>query len=118
MANCRVQVGPKCTELKVKKPEEFAFNPRQLLCDIVDVYLHLSADKKHPEFVAAVGRDGRSYDRKHFEKAASILVSKGVKSERDVQKLLDFVERIEESLREDKKQEEAMGEAPDEVTAA
>ena len=107
-------VGPKCTDLKVKNPEKYGFKPKDLLRDIVDVYINLSSDPKRGEFVTAVARDGRSYNRKHFEKAASILLSKAVKTEGEVQMVLAFMERCESVLKQDLLEEEEMGDVPDE----
>ena len=56
-------VGPKCSNLKVQNPEEYRFNPRNLLADILKVYLNFSV---RAEFVASVGRDTRSYNKDLF----------------------------------------------------
>lgn len=70
-------VGPKCTELKVRNPEKYFFNPKELLGHIIDIYLHLH----RPLFVAAVAKDGRSYSRDLFEKAKRILRKTMIRSE-------------------------------------
>jgi ubiquitin conjugation factor E4 B len=63
--------GPKCSELKVKNPEKYRFEPKSLLHDLVLVFLHLA---HRPEFVQAVATDERSYNAEVFAKAASILL--------------------------------------------
>uniref|UniRef100_A0A7E4VZH7 U-box domain-containing protein n=1 Tax=Panagrellus redivivus TaxID=6233 RepID=A0A7E4VZH7_PANRE len=58
--------GPKCTELKVKDDKRrFNWDPRRLLRQIVDIYLHLASE----EFATAVGGDERSYTPEQFELA-------------------------------------------------
>lgn len=112
--NLVMLVGPKCTELKVNNPEKFHFNPKTLLSDIVDIYLHLSPNAARNEFAMAVARDGRSYQKSCFEKAAHILLTKGVKPEDEVNKLLEFLDRCQKVVRDDLEAEEEMGDVPDE----
>lgn len=103
-------VGPKCTELKVKNPEKYHFQPRKLLSEIIDVYLHLNSDT----FVEAVARDGRSYKKEYFSRAASILQKHGLKSLDDIHALERFVTRVELAVQTGIEEEEEMGEAPEE----
>lgn len=103
-------VGPKCTELKVKNPEKYHFQPRKLLSEIIDVYLHLNSDT----FVEAVARDGRSYRKEYFSRAASILQKHGLKSLDDIHALERFVTRVELAVQTGIEEEEEMGEAPEE----
>lgn len=103
-------VGPKCTELKVKNPERYHFNPRKLLSEIIDIYLHLNTDT----FVEAVARDGRSYKKEYFSRAASILQKHGLKPLDDIHALEQFVNRVERAVQTGVEEEEEMGEVPDE----
>ncbi|KAI3636711.1 hypothetical protein MIR68_004978 [Amoeboaphelidium protococcarum] len=113
--NLVILVGPKCTELKVQNPEKYSFKPRILLSEIIDIYLHLSREKTGlKDFVQAVTRDGRSYNKMYFEKAAHILQSKAVKSMDEVGKLSKFVQDCEQVKAEDQQEEEDLGEVPDE----
>ena len=68
--NLNSLVGPKCTELKVKSPEKYQFNPKKLLRDIIGIYVHLA---HRDEFILATAKDTRSYNKALFIKAASIL---------------------------------------------
>ena len=45
--------GPKCKNLKVKNPEKYGWEPRILLGQLADIYLHLDCDL----FAAALARD-------------------------------------------------------------
>lgn len=103
-------VGPKCTELKVKNPEKYHFRPRNLLSEIIDVYLNLNSDT----FVASVARDGRSYRKEYFSKAASILQKHNLKSADEISALGKFVSRVERSVQSTEEEEEELGEVPDE----
>ncbi|CAG8526533.1 3489_t:CDS:10 [Diversispora eburnea] len=98
-------VGPKCTELKVKNPEKYRFQPRELLSQLINIYLNL-CDRK--EFIQAVARDGRSYHKDHFSKAAGILLKKNLKSEKDVEKLKEFVDNVEEVVKNEAAKEEEL----------
>lgn len=103
-------VGPKCTELKVANPEKYHFQPRKLLSEIMDVYLNLNSTT----FVEAVARDGRSYRKEYFSKAASILQKHGLKSIDDIRALEKFVNRVELAIQSGVEEEEELGEVPDE----
>ncbi|KAJ1504297.1 hypothetical protein HMI54_007245 [Coelomomyces lativittatus] len=109
--NLQAMVGPKCTELKVKSPDKYRFFPKKLLSDLVDIYLNLSG---FSEFIHAVARDGRSYKRVWFQKAAGALLKTGQKSQSDIDLLSQFVEAVEAALLEESKEEEELGEIPDE----
>lgn len=63
--NLRQLCGPKCSDLKVRSPAKYGWDPRRLLGQIFDIYLHLSCD----EFAAALASDERSFQKKLFEDA-------------------------------------------------
>ncbi|KAI7901309.1 ubiquitin elongating factor core-domain-containing protein [Cokeromyces recurvatus] len=103
-------VGPKCTDLKVANPEKYYFQPRKLLSEIIDIYLNLNSQT----FVEAVARDGRSYRKEYFSKAASILQKHALKSMDDISALESFVNRVEIAVQSGVEEEEELGEVPDE----
>ncbi|KAI8982485.1 ubiquitin elongating factor core-domain-containing protein [Mycotypha africana] len=103
-------VGPKCTELKVANPEKYHFQPRKLLSEIIDIYLNLNSET----FVQAVARDGRSYRKEYFSKAASILQKHGLKPLDDIHALQSFVGQVELAVQSGVEEEEELGEAPEE----
>lgn len=109
--NLDALVGPRCSELKVKNPEKYKFQPRELLADILDVYLSLS---EQGEFARAVASDGRSYKKELFEKAAKIATKYHLlKSDNEVERLRLFVVKVEE-MKATIEAEEDLGEVPDE----
>lgn len=110
--NLEALVGPKCTNLRVREPEKLKFNPKELLGNVLQVFINLS-DRE--EFVNAVAADGRSYSKELFEHACRIAVGRGIKTEREVQVLRAFVVNVE--LAKDALQEEEdLGDVPDEYT--
>ncbi|CCU97361.1 unnamed protein product [Malassezia sympodialis ATCC 42132] len=108
--NLDVLVGPRCQELKVQDPKKVGFDPKSLLSEILAVFLNLAP---HREFVVAIARDGRSYRREIFSKAASIAQRHMLKSPADIDTLADLVERVEKAKQEDADEEEDLGEVPD-----
>ncbi|KAI0061420.1 hypothetical protein BV25DRAFT_1805616 [Artomyces pyxidatus] len=108
--NLDALVGPKCQDLRVKNKEKYHFNPRQLLSDILQVYLNLG---DQGEFVQAVAGDGRSYRKELFEKAAYIAARNNLKSPSEIEHLRQFVVKVEEAKATIEAEEE-LGEIPDE----
>ena len=108
--NLSVMVGPKCSNLKVENPEKYGFNPKEKLKSLCDIYINLSSQ---PEFVVAVSRDGRSFDRKYFKKAEDVLLRNFVDA-RSVDKLADFANKAESQRQADEDEEMELGEIPDE----
>ncbi|KAJ1928958.1 Ubiquitin conjugation factor E4 [Tieghemiomyces parasiticus] len=109
--NLQTMVGPRCTELKVRDPERYRFQPRVLLSHLIDVYLCLADDAG---FVRAVAADERSYSRAWFDKAARILDRFGLKSPTDLDKLHAFVDRVEAAAQEHQRVDEGIEDIPDE----
>jgi ubiquitin conjugation factor E4 B len=109
--NLSALVGPKCTELKVKNPDKYHFEPKKLLSNIVDVFLNLS---ESPEFARAVAKDGRSYRKEWFQKAAGAMLKTGAKSSFDIDRLAAFVDNVEIALKSEAQQEEELGDIPEE----
>ncbi|KAI9016597.1 ubiquitin elongating factor core-domain-containing protein [Hyaloraphidium curvatum] len=109
--NLAALVGPRCTELKVQNPQKYRFDPKRMLSELVRTYLHL---EHRDEFVQAVARDGRSYHKRHFDRAASILMRNNLLKREDADTLAAFVARVESVSKHDTAAEEDLGEVPDE----
>ncbi|KAL0082191.1 ubiquitin elongating factor core-domain-containing protein [Phycomyces blakesleeanus] len=103
-------VGPKCTGLNVKNRKKYHFEPRALLSQIIDIYLNLNSQT----FIEAIARDGRSYRKEYFSKAASILLKHGLKQTDDIAALELIVRKVEEAVRSGAEEEEELGDVPDE----
>lgn len=59
-------------KFKIKNPERFSFEPKQLLVNLITMYANMSHLSK---FRDSVIKDGRSYSNETFEKAVKILNS-------------------------------------------
>jgi len=91
--NLDALVGPRCQDLKVKNPEKYRFNPRELLGEILQVFINLS---DQGAFVRAVAGEGRSYRKELFERGAGIARKFALKSETEIEQLRLFVVKVEE----------------------
>lgn len=111
--NLEALVGPKKSSLKVDNPEEYGWNPRQMLAELTDVYLNLQ-DKQ--SFIDAVATDGRSYRPDYWMEAHKIMAKFYLKN--DVQlKQWEAMSRNISTAKESADMEEAdLGEYPDEYT--
>ncbi|KAI0004607.1 ubiquitin elongating factor core-domain-containing protein [Russula compacta] len=108
--NLDALVGPRCNDLRVDNREKYHFNPRQLLSDVVQVYLNLSDEDA---FIRAVAGDGRSYRKELFEQAAKICSKNNLKSPTEVEQLGLFVVKVE-AAKATLEAEEDLGDIPDE----
>ncbi|RMZ89405.1 hypothetical protein DV736_g3364, partial [Chaetothyriales sp. CBS 134916] len=108
--NLDAMVGPKRESLKVENLQEYNFNPRALLSEIVDVYLNLM---NKDNFILAVARDGRSYKPANFAAAARILKEKMLKSAEELVKWRELVDKIAKAKQDDDNVEAELGDIPD-----
>lgn len=109
--NLDALVGPKRSNLAVERPEDYGFNPRTLLSEIVDVYLNLGTKEG---FRIAVARDGRSYKPANFETAINILKQRGLKSPDEMDRFSALASAIARHKEEEEEAEQDLGEIPDE----
>lgn len=109
--NLDVMVGPKNTNLNIEDRQDYGFNPKALLSEIVDVYLNLH-DKEN--FVFAVARDGRSYKPSNFEKATALMKRHSLKSAQDIAAWTALGEKFKRAKEVDEQAEEDLGEVPEE----
>ena len=59
-------------KFKIKNPERFYFEPKELLVNLITMYSNMSHLEDFKQYVV---RDGRSYSEETFEKALKILNS-------------------------------------------
>lgn len=109
--NLSIMVGPKCSNLKVRDPTKYDFDPKRTLSDLCEIYCNLSNQQK---FLVAVARDGRSFDIKYFKKAERILSTRTFTSPKLIANLIRFAEKAESQKHEDEDEELELGEIPDE----
>lgn len=109
--NLDALAGPKQSNLRVENPQEYNFNPKQLISDIVDVYLNLGSK---PSFQLAVVRDGRSYKPANFTQASYILSKFVLKSPAEIAAWDTLAATFQKVKEADDQAEEDLGEIPDE----
>lgn len=110
--NLESLVGPKCRELKVKNPSKYSFDPKSLLKSLSTVYINLSSQS---EFVSAVAKDNRSFNKDLFERAVHVLSNKtGLVNESFGKKLLKFATDAHQQKLTEEEEDLEMGDVPEE----
>lgn len=108
--NLQQLCGPKCNNLKVWNPTKYGWEPRRLLGQIIDIYLHLSCD----QFAGALAADERSFQKHLFEDAASRVVRLGIRSAVEVEKFRALIQIAAEIYVANQQNEDDYADAPDE----
>lgn len=112
--NLETMVGPKSSNLKVEgMREEYKFDPRGLLGDIMTVYCNLSGKQN---FVNAIARDARSYKPANFTKAAEIMRRHVYKSPEELRVWDQLAASVAAAKAAEEEEEQDLGEIPDEFT--
>ena len=109
--NLDAMVGPKSSQLKVQNRDEYHFNPKALLGEIVAVYLNL---QNKESFVLAVARDGRSYKPENFETATTILRKWSLKSPQEMHDWQALGAKFKKAKELEDQAEQDLGDIPDE----
>ncbi|OXU26331.1 hypothetical protein TSAR_003121 [Trichomalopsis sarcophagae] len=108
--NLQQLCGPKCKNLKVRKPQKYGWEPRALLGHIVDIYLHLDCHK----FAAALASDERSFSKELFAEAAGKLERSAIKSAAEIERFVALAEKAAQIASDNRAREEDYNDAPDE----
>lgn len=108
--NLHVLAGPRCQDLKVKEPEKYHFKPKELLSDVLQIFLQLGP---HTAFQTAVAKDGRSYSQDLFQRATRIARKTAIKTDEELNEIAAMVSRVE-VIKAAEEADEALGEIPDE----
>jgi ubiquitin conjugation factor E4 B len=83
--------GVKCKDLKVKNPEKYGWEPKRLLDQLTNIYLHLDTEK----FAQAVAGDERSYKKQLFTDARNSLARAATKTEVELRHWEEMSAKIE-----------------------
>jgi ubiquitin conjugation factor E4 B len=108
--NLEALVGPKKANLKVKNPEDYGWNPRQMLSEVTDVYLNLQTKQS---FIIAVATDGRAYRAEYWAEAHRLLTRYALKSPETLQEWEQMAANIETAKEQADLEEADLGEIPD-----
>lgn len=106
-------VGPQRKSLTLKDPEKYEFRPKQLLKQIVNIYVHLARGDRENIFPAAITKDGRSYNEQLFSAAADVLQRIG-ENPRIIHEFIELGEKAKVAASEAMDAEAVLGEIPDE----
>ncbi|KAJ7974348.1 Ubiquitin conjugation factor like [Quillaja saponaria] len=106
-------VGPQRKSLSLKDPEKYEFRPKQLLKQIVHIYVHLARGDTDNIFPAAISKDGRSYNEQLFTAAADVL-HRIDEDGRIIQEFVELSAKAKVAASEAMDAEAALGEIPDE----
>lgn len=109
--NLDSMVGPKSSNLKVDRPQEYGFNPKALLSDIMTVYCNLSAKQR---FIEAIAKDERSYKPDNFVKAGEIMKRLILKSPDELRVWDKLLAAVAEAKAAEEEDEADLEDAPEE----
>lgn len=110
--NLDAMVGPRQRNLRVDQPEQYGWRPKELLSDLVDVYLNLA---NRPSFHQAVARDGRSYKPTNFAQAMTLMERFALKSSEQIRQFSVLTDAVAVVHAQEVMAEEDLGEIPDEL---
>ncbi|KAK1660457.1 hypothetical protein QYE76_048617 [Lolium multiflorum] len=105
--------GPQRKSLTVKDPEKYEFKPKQLLTQIVTIYVHIARGDKEAIFPAAISKDGRSYNEQLFASVGNILWKIGVDPQ-IIQEFTQLAGNAKAAASEAMDVEAILGDIPDE----
>ncbi|CAG9829015.1 unnamed protein product [Diabrotica balteata] len=108
--NLQQLCGKKCKDLKVRNPDKYGWEPRRLLSQLVDIYLHLDCDK----FAEALAGDERSFRKELFEDAAARLERISIKTATQIEQFRALAVKAFHILENNQKTDDWLADAPDE----
>ncbi|GIL50136.1 hypothetical protein Vafri_6264 [Volvox africanus] len=123
-------VGPERRQLRVRNPEKYNFNARELLRGLATVYLHVDSIDRAiaanagsgaaaPVFAAAVGGDKRSFKPEYFLEALAVLDAAGLLTVGQREQLESLSQRALAASSVAEAEDEVMGEdVPEEFLCA
>jgi ubiquitin conjugation factor E4 B len=88
--NLEALTGQSYQELKVKDPEKYGFNPKQLLFNILTFFINLIGE---PTFVTALAKCNY-FSRVLIVQATGIAIKRGLLTEVEVRQLHSLVEQV------------------------
>eukprot|EP00096_Caligus_rogercresseyi_P011228 TRINITY_DN4351_c0_g1_i1.p1 TRINITY_DN4351_c0_g1~~TRINITY_DN4351_c0_g1_i1.p1 ORF type:complete len:1058 (-),score=361.53 TRINITY_DN4351_c0_g1_i1:325-3498(-) len=108
--NLKQLCGNKCKNLKVKQPEKYNWDPRWLLRNLIDIYLHLDSDG----FAAALANDQRSFSLEVFSDAVTRMKTTLFSSSLDIEQLENLAKKAKAIVDSNSLKDATYEDAPDE----
>ncbi|KAJ8712456.1 hypothetical protein PYW07_005298 [Mythimna separata] len=108
--NLQQLCGPKCKNLKVRRPEKYGWEPRRLLSQLVDIYLHLDS----PQFHAALAADERSFRKELFEEASVRLAKSCIKTPSEIERFKALADNAYQIAISNQQKSDEFADAPEE----
>lgn len=108
--NLQQLCGPKCKNLKVRRPEKYGWEPRRLLSQLVDIYLHLDCQ----QFAAALAADERSFRKELFEYAAVRLSKSCIKTPTEIEQFRALADKAYKIAVSNQEKSDEYADAPEE----
>ncbi|KAJ2945762.1 hypothetical protein O0L34_g604 [Tuta absoluta] len=108
--NLQQLCGPKCNNLKVRRPEKYGWEPRRLLSQLVDIYLHLDSAAFH----AALAADERSFRPQLFSEAAARLARSCIKTPSEIERFKALADNAYQIVLSNQQKSDEFADAPEE----
>lgn len=108
--NLQQLCGPKCKHFKVKNADNYGWEPRRVLDQLTDIYLHLDSDV----FAQALAADERSFRFELFEEAAVRLERALIKAPLQIAHWRELSAKAQRIVLQNQKRELDFSDAPEE----
>lgn len=108
-------IGSTVQDLKVKNKDKYSFQPRILLSEIIQIFIHLSVSD---EFLHKIAADERSYSNEIWMKAARTLRKRAILPESTIQQFEALSVRVAEINESISNLDDILGDIPDEYSDA
>ncbi|XP_075258173.1 ubiquitin conjugation factor E4 B-like [Convolutriloba macropyga] len=102
-------VGPNYKELNIENRDKYGFQPKGLLDQITDLYLHLDS----PELIEAIAADDRSYREEIFVNADETLCRVGLKTPAEMERFRRIASEAKQCYLNNIQMEEDFEDAPE-----
>lgn len=106
-----VLIGPEVLEINVNDPGKYNFTPRNLLTQIIMIFIQLSSDN---EFCKSVALDERSYKPNLFRQAYRVCSKRSLLSTTDSGHFLEALEKIAKLKAKQEDDDSHLEDPPDE----
>ncbi|CAG9460858.1 unnamed protein product [Pedinophyceae sp. YPF-701] len=106
--------GPERRKLRVKDAEKYGFKPKQLLQQIIRVYINLARADADGRLVKAIAGDSRSYNAALMSDTIELLRTKAIVAPGDIDAFADLAARCAEAAAAGAEEDEMYDDAPDE----